>query len=432
MLTYRLGRWQIRKYCTKTAVEEQFHSRARTGTIRIRNNNDTARLLNTAKRHGIQVLSAYAEPRGTIGRYISSPDVDHQREAMFTSVSHYVGGAFDSEIWDAEKAPGEIIREYLNWAYGSTPSSFKLLSNLVSARMCYQQDRDRWAATLLRLGFVELNTCLCDQTYQTLPVILFLLRFFREQPPKARKMLLEQCLELTDPRYARYHPIRQIFEQVSKMEQGDYDDKFCDSMFTQATSCFVDKLSVRLKESGDFVCAILRNTTQLLALSGSEEIEPVQHWVDPGSRHEKDPEYFDSSQNVENCIVQAVEVHGYPELLQVKAALEQREIAPPSDQVRQMLTRHLRALEVPIHRIGYRDCTITEDKDGFIMHWEQLTDNRNLPQDALNPEYLQDMLFGWRVFTKWEKNEEVQRVEKRLWEVFDILDYRLKAIHGQE
>jgi hypothetical protein len=120
-------------------------------------------------------------------------------------------------------------------------------------------------------------------------------------------MLLKQCLELTDPRYARYNRIRQIFDQVSKMEQGDYD-KFYDSMFTQATSCFVDKLSVRLRESGDFVCAILRNTNQLLALSGSEEIEPVQHWVDPGSRHEKDPEYFDSSQNVENCIVQAVEV----------------------------------------------------------------------------------------------------------------------------
>jgi len=431
MLTYRLGRWQIRKYCTKTAVEEHFQSSARTGTIRIRNNNDMNRLLNAAKRHGIQELSAYAEPLGTIDRYISSPDVDHQREAMLTSVSHYVGGAFDSEIWDAEKAPGEIIREYLNWAYGSTPSSFKLLSNLASARMCYQQDRDRWAATLLRLGFVELDTCLRDQTYQTLPIILFLLSFFREQPPKARKILLNQCLELTDPRYARYHPIRQIFDQVSKMEQGDYDNKFCDSMFTQATSCFVDKLSVRLREGGDFVCAILRNTNQLLALSGSEEIEPVQHWVDPILRYNEDPKYFDSSQNVEKCIVQAVEVHGYPELLQVKAALEQRRNAAPSDQVHQMLTWHLHALEVPINRIGYRDCAMSEDKVGFIVHWRRLTENRNLPQDALDPEYLQDMLLGWRVFTKWE-NKEVERVEARLWEVFDILDYQLKAMHGQK
>jgi hypothetical protein len=147
MLTYRLGKWQIRKYCTKTAVEEHFHPSAPTSTMRIQNNNDMARFLKAAERHGIP--SAYAEPRGTIDRYISSPDVYHQREAMFTSVSHYVSGAFDSEIWDAEKAPGEIIREYLNWSYGSTPSSFKLLSNLVSARRCYQQGRDMWVGILL-------------------------------------------------------------------------------------------------------------------------------------------------------------------------------------------------------------------------------------------------------------------------------------------
>jgi hypothetical protein len=135
---------------------------------------------------------------------------------MFTSVSHYVGGAFDSEIWDAKKAPGAIIREYLDWAYGSTPSSFKLLSNLVSARKCYQQGRHRWAAILLRLGFLELDTCLRDQTYQTVPIILFLLSFFREQPPQARKMLLNQCLELTDPKYAKCSPYRWSKETTTR------------------------------------------------------------------------------------------------------------------------------------------------------------------------------------------------------------------------
>jgi hypothetical protein len=167
-------------------------------------------------------------------------------------------------------------------------------------------------------------------------------------------------------------------------------------------------------------------------MSGSEEIKPVEHWEDPILRHNKDPEYLDSSQNVENYIVQAVEIHGYPELLQVKTVLEQRRNAAPSDQVDQILTWHLHALEVPINRIGYRDCAISEDKDRFIEHWRWLTDNRNLPQDAFDPEYLEDMLFGWRVFTKWGKNEEVQVVENRLWQVFGILDNRLKAIHEQE
>jgi hypothetical protein len=95
-----------------------------------------------------------------------------------------------------------------------------------------------------------------------------------------------------------------------------------------------------------------------------------------------------------------------------------------------MLTWHLHALEVPINRIGCRDFA-GKDKDRFIKHWRRLTDNRDL-RHAFDPEYLEDMLFGWVVFTKWESNEELQMVENRLGQVFDDLDSWLKALHGQE
>jgi hypothetical protein len=426
MLNYRLGEWEYRKNCTKTVVEEHFQSSAHTDTIHIRNKNDMARLLNGAKRHGIQVPSDYTEAPDTIGRYIQSPDVDYQRETMFTSVSHYVGGAFDSEMWDAGNAPVAMVQEYLYWAYGWTQSSFKLLSNLLAARMCFRLDRGYWTGILLRAGFAELNICLRDQPYQALPTILILLNHFREQPPDARKKLLNQCLGLIKVyKYARDHPIKRIFDQVSEMERGDYDSRFCDSMFAQATFCFVDKLSDQLGESGDFVCTVLRNTNQLLAVPGSEKKRSVQRWINPVERRKEDPEYFDSNQNVERCIVQAVELHGHPELLQVREALNQQLNAALNDQVRQILTLHLQALEVPIHRIGYRDSFINGDKGGFVKHWQKLTDNRDLPQDAWDLGYLHDMLFAWKLFTVWGEVDKVRRVEGRLWEIFAILNEQL-------
>jgi hypothetical protein len=384
------------------------------------------RLLNGAIRHGIQVPGDYTKAPDTIDRYIQSPDVDYQRETMFTSVSHYVGGAFDSEMWDAGNAPVAMVQEYLYWAYGWTQSSFKLLSNLLLARMCFRLERGSWAGILLRAGFAELNICLRDQPYQALSIILILLNHLREQPPDARKNLLNQCLGLIEEyKYARNHPIKRIFDQVSEMEQGDYDCRFCDSMFAQATFCFVDKLSDQLGENGDFVCAVLRNTNQLLAVPGSEENRSVQRWINPVERRKEDPEYFNSNQNVERCVVQAVELHGYLELLQVREALNQQRNAALSDQVRQILTLHLHALEGPIHRIGYRDSVINGDKDGFVKHWQKLTDNRDLLQAAWDPGYLPDMLCGWKLFTEWEEVDKVRRVEQRLGEIFTILDKQL-------
>ncbi|KAH8676518.1 hypothetical protein BGZ60DRAFT_259272 [Tricladium varicosporioides] len=378
--------------------------------------------VNRARRHNAQVPRGHAEAPSTVDRYIQPPDIYYQEGAMLNSVSVYVSGAFDSEIWNVQTAPGEIIREYLNWACGSTPSSFRLLMSLTLARMCHNLGRECWAGVLLRVGFNELNICLRDQPYQALPIILILLNLLRDRPPHARKQLLEQCLALAGI-YAKAHPIKRILDQVSDMEQRQYDSEFWNSMYAQATSCFVDKLRDQLRDNGDFVCTILRHSNQILLQP--EKNRYVQSWVDPVLRHTQDPEYFNSGQNIEQCIVQAVELHGYPELLQVKAALEQQRSATLSDQVSQMLTRHLQALEVPINRIGYRDFMKADDKNGFVKHWRRLTETQDSPQDAWSPEYLLDMLIGWKQFTRWQMKEEVQGVERRLEEVFVILHTQL-------
>lgn len=76
MVTYRLGRWRLRKNCTKDAVEEFFQSGAHQSTLCIRDSKDKARLISGARRHGIEATFSVAP--GTIDRYISPPDTDHQ------------------------------------------------------------------------------------------------------------------------------------------------------------------------------------------------------------------------------------------------------------------------------------------------------------------------------------------------------------------
>lgn len=334
-------------------------------------------------------------------------------------MSHYVGGVFDANKQTAKSAPIHIVTGFLDWAYGETPSAFRLLNFLTLAKLCYKADKASWAGKFMRSAFSELGICLRDEPYLTIPVILWMFGGFEELPPDPRRFFLLRCLELSNT-FARGHPIRRIFDEVRGLgPENDHGSR--EFMFRQAAIRFIDDLGVQLGAGGHFACSLVRPVNEGTAASLSEN--PLSRsWIDPAVLRMEEPLYFDVNMNVERCIVQTVEFRGHAELLRVQAVLEQQREATQSDEARERLSYHLQALEVPIHRIGYRDCLLAGDRDGFVTHWRQLTDHRNpAEQHALNSEHLSDMVLAWKLFTRWEKFEEAQNVQQRIEKMLMVI-----------
>lgn len=101
-------------------------------------------------------------------------------------------------------------------------------------------------------------------------------------------------------------------------------------------------------------------------------------------------------------------------------------MATQNDNNRQILARHLSALEVPIHRIGSRDCILSGDRNALVDHWERLNNNWNSPQEVWDMGHVVDMVIGWNMFTAWGETERVQSVEPRISEIFEDLDDKLR------
>lgn len=417
MLTYRLNAWRLRKNCTKNAVEEYFQSGAHQSTLSVRGSRDKAKLIDGAERHGIK--ATFTAAPGSIDRYILPPDAEHRMESILTSVSHYVAGVSGANEQTAESAPIGIVTGFLDWAYGSTPNAFRLLNFLTLAKLCHKAGQTGWAGILMRPAFSELETCLRGDPYLTIPVILSMFGGFGELPPEIRPLLLRHCLELSKT-FARGHPIRRIFEKMRRMDPKS-DHGSLEFTFRQAAVRFTDDLDVHLGVGGHFACSLVRPLNEGTAASLSEN--PLSRsWIDPEVRRMEDPLYFDVNMNVERCIVQTVEFRGHAELLRVRAVLEQQREATQSDSAHEELTYHLRALEVPIHRIGYRDCLVAGDRDGFVAHWRQLTDDRNpAEQHALDSEHLKDMMVAWKFFTLWGRLEEAQIVQRRIEKMLETI-----------
>ncbi|KAH6952484.1 hypothetical protein BKA56DRAFT_709116 [Ilyonectria sp. MPI-CAGE-AT-0026] len=108
------------------------------------------------------------------------------------------------------------------------------------------------------------------------------------------------------------------------MEQEHHEPESQIDAFAKALIVFVDKTSQHLKQK-NFAYSLCNHLNQALGITESQAGEsPVEAWKDPAALQLRDPEYFNSNNNIEQTIVLAVELHGYQELLQLRKVLESR------------------------------------------------------------------------------------------------------------
>ncbi|KAH7152550.1 hypothetical protein EDB81DRAFT_757616 [Dactylonectria macrodidyma] len=376
----KLGGWDLRKYQTKRAAERE--------------------------------ISLATQP--------SPPNIDCHKENILNHISTYVDQSFSNGDWTAAAVSTNIIGDYLNWLYDNPHPLFKFFSYLRGANICFSLDQSDWARKLIYESIKEFETCLqfvawcSEQPYQVVQVILALFIMLSRELREVRKSFLKHCFDLTQ----KYHsPHHRLLAEVIKMEQERQEPGSQIDTFAKALTVFVDKTSAHFGQN-TFAYSLCKRMNQALGVAKSQVGESaVEAWEDPQELQLRDVEYFNSSDNIEQTIVLAVEFHGYKELLQLREALKCQVDSASTSLSHEMVSDHLRKLEKPIHRIACRDFWKNDDQNGFMEHWRFMVDGEAA---SSNLSHLFDMLFTLRALTKWGKQVEAQFIKDRLEKAFRI------------
>ncbi|KAF4448453.1 hypothetical protein F53441_8142 [Fusarium austroafricanum] len=355
-----------------------------------------------------------------IVRQPSRPNIDSHKELILKYISSYVDQSFKNKDWAAETISTDMTDDYLNWAYDNPHPLFNVFGCLQRANMCFSLEQPDWGRKLLHEGIKELETCLhfvalCnEQPYQVVQVILALFITLSRQPTEVRESFLKHCHDLTKYYNSPHH---QLLVKAMKMEQEHHEPESQIDAFAKALIVFVDKTRDHLEQNA-FAYSLCNHLNQALGITESQAGEsPAEAWKDPAELQSRDPEYFNSNNNIKQTIVLAVELHGYQELLQLRKALECQVNSASTGRPHEMILEHLRKLEKLIHRIACRDFWKADDRNGFMEHWRFMTDGE---AGSTNLNYLFDMLYALRAFAKWGKQVEAQFIKARLGEAFRI------------
>ena len=371
-------------------------------------------MMRSAIRHNLRVSASHLHCLAIIrDQYLTPSPLDSHKQVLFSSVSTYVTGAFDNQIWKTEIFSNNIVRDFTEWTFDEPLGVFKTFAFLACATLCCQLGMHVGAQLLLESGLKELPTYLNDYSPEALLTLIVSLGFFRDHMPTEREKLLDYCISTVEEANPLGVVLRRIrdAEHTEHTEPQSLDSDFRPSLLHNVATIFCNKLRDRLGPD-KLGYAIL----QPLHVTGEKEDFESLAWDDPGLVQKKDQKFFNSDLNIKRFIVLAVERFGVRELLQIEDTLKRQRSLAETNKDLERVDHYLKSLQRPIQRIGFRDCF--DDEELFRKYWKRTTADWESEQEPQCPNHIMDMLQGIGRFEFWGDTTEVMMIRKHLDHVF--------------